>query len=161
MQNSEFMLLDKQRREEVVGQILEWIQKGGLTIMIPLVALFIIGVAFAIERFIALAKAKINTAEFLTKIRAALRNKNVAEAVKICETFKGPIASILKTGLMKYGSPKGRNRKNYGKCGDARNRSSRKRSSGSFNDFQPRTHHRVLGYGYRDDRVIRRTVQIE
>lgn len=91
---------------EAVGAILEYIVKGGLMIMIPLVALFIIGIAFALERFVALAKAKINTAEFLTKIRAALRNKNVAEAVKICETFKGPIASILKTGLMKYGSPK-------------------------------------------------------
>lgn len=89
-----------------LGWLTDYIVKGGLPIMIPLVLLFVIGVAFAIERFIALSKAKINTAEFLTKIRAALRNKNVKEAVKICETFKGPIASILKTGLMKYGSPK-------------------------------------------------------
>lgn len=89
-----------------MGAILDYIVKGGLPIMIPLVALFVIGIAFSIERFFALTKAKINTAEFLTKIRAALRNKNVKEAVKICETFKGPIASILKTGLMKYGTPK-------------------------------------------------------
>ncbi|MCB1053650.1 MAG: MotA/TolQ/ExbB proton channel family protein, partial [Acidobacteria bacterium] len=27
-------------------------------------------------------------------------------AVQVCETFKGPIASILKTGLMKFGDPK-------------------------------------------------------
>nr|WP_279382519.1 MotA/TolQ/ExbB proton channel family protein [Acanthopleuribacter pedis] len=73
--------------------------------MVPLLLLFLISIAYTIERFFHLAKAKINTAEFLTKIRAALRNKNVKEAVKICETFKGPIASILKTGLMKYGSP--------------------------------------------------------
>jgi biopolymer transport protein ExbB len=90
----------------VIGPILEYIVKGGLAIMIPLVALFVIGIAFSIERFVALSKAKINTAEFLTKIRAALKNKNVKEAVKICETFKGPIASILKTGLMRYGNPK-------------------------------------------------------
>lgn len=91
---------------DALGELQEYIVKGGLEIMIPLVALFVIGIAFTVERFFALQKAKINTAEFLTKIRAALRNKNVKEAVKICETFKGPIASILKTGLMKYGSPK-------------------------------------------------------
>lgn len=91
---------------DALGELQEYIIKGGLEIMIPLVLLFVIGIAFTVERFIALQKAKINTAEFLTKIRAALRNKNVKEAVKICETFKGPIASILKTGLMKYGSPK-------------------------------------------------------
>jgi biopolymer transport protein ExbB len=89
-----------------LGALQDFIIKGGLGIMIPLVLLFVIGLAFIIERFITLTKAKINTAEFLTKIRAALRNKNVKEAVKICETFKGPIASILKTGLMKYGDPK-------------------------------------------------------
>jgi biopolymer transport protein ExbB len=89
-----------------VGAILEKIVEGGLGIMVPLTLLFLIGLAYIFERFIALTKAKINTAEFLTKIRAALRNKNVKEAVKICETFKGPIASILKTGLMKYGDPK-------------------------------------------------------
>ena len=88
------------------GALQDYIIKGGLGIMVPLLILFLIGLAFIIERGIALTKAKINTAEFLTKIRAALRNKNVKEAVKICETFKGPIASILKTGLMKYGDPK-------------------------------------------------------
>ncbi|MDJ0838490.1 MAG: MotA/TolQ/ExbB proton channel family protein [Acidobacteriota bacterium] len=86
--------------------IIDYIVKGGVHIMVPLLVLFLIGLAYIIERFFALGKAKINTAEFLTKIRAALRSKNVKEAVKICETFKGPIASILKTGLMKYGDPK-------------------------------------------------------
>ncbi|MCB9399235.1 MAG: MotA/TolQ/ExbB proton channel family protein [Acidobacteria bacterium] len=74
--------------------------------MVPLVVLLLIGLTYIIERFVALAKAKINTADFLTKIRAALKNKNVKEAVQVCETFKGPIASILKTGLMKFGDPK-------------------------------------------------------
>ena len=89
-----------------MGTLLTFIIDGGLYIMIPLVTLFLIGLTYAIERFIALTKAKINTAEFLTRIRAALKNKNVKEAVQICETFRGPIASILKTGLMKFGDPK-------------------------------------------------------
>lgn len=89
-----------------MGALLDYIILGGPEIMIPILLLALIGIAVIIERFIALTKAKINTAEFLTKVRAALRNKNVKEAVKICETFKGPIASILKTGLMKHGDPK-------------------------------------------------------
>jgi len=88
------------------GEVLDYIIKGGPEIMVPLLLLFLIGLTIIIERLIALTKAKINTAEFLTKVRAALRNKNVKEAVKVCETFKGPIASIMKTGLMKYGDPK-------------------------------------------------------
>lgn len=89
-----------------MGFILTKIIEGGLFIMVPLVVLLLIGLVFTVERFLALTKAKINTAEFLTKIRAALKNKNVKEAVQICEKFKGPIASILKTGLMKFGDPK-------------------------------------------------------
>ncbi len=89
-----------------MGFILTKIIEGGLFIMGPLVVLLLIGLTYTVERFVALAKAKINTAEFLTKIRAALKNKNVKEAVQICEKFKGPIASILKTGLMKFGDPK-------------------------------------------------------
>lgn len=88
------------------GWLIDIIIQGGLEIMIPIALCGVVGIAYIIERLIALTKAKINTAEFLTKIRNALRAKNVKEAVKICETFKGPIASILKTGLMKYGSPK-------------------------------------------------------
>lgn len=86
--------------------IVDYIIKGGVEIMVPITILLVIGLAFILERFIALTKAKINTADFLTKIRTALRTKNVKEAVKVCENFKGPIASILKTGLMKYGDPK-------------------------------------------------------
>jgi biopolymer transport protein ExbB len=89
-----------------VGYIQKYIIEGGVFIMVPLVILFLIGVTYIIERTVALKKAQINTAEFLTKIRAALKNKNVKEAVQVCETFRGPIASILKTGLMKFGDPK-------------------------------------------------------
>jgi len=89
-----------------VGYIQKYIIEGGVFIMVPLVILFLIGITYIIERTVALKKAQINTAEFLTKIRAALKNKNVKEAVQVCETFRGPIASILKTGLMKFGDPK-------------------------------------------------------
>jgi biopolymer transport protein ExbB len=67
----------------------------------------VVALAIIIERFIALRRAKINVNEFLTKIRKALVvNHSVREAVKVCEEYRGPVASIMKAGLLKYGHPK-------------------------------------------------------
>lgn len=72
-----------------------------------LAAFSIIALAFAIERFIALRRARINVNEFLAKIRKALIvNRSLREAVKVCEQYRGPVASIMKAGLLKYGQPK-------------------------------------------------------
>jgi biopolymer transport protein ExbB len=67
----------------------------------------ILAAAVAIERFIALQRAKINVSDFLTKVRKALLvNRSVGDAIKICEQYRGPVASIMKAGLLKYGQPK-------------------------------------------------------
>jgi len=87
-------------------QILEYIIKGGPVIMGFLVLLLVIGLAYTVERYVALSRAKIDTKNFLGAIQKALEGKNVKEAVSICEKYRGPIASILKTGLMKFGKPK-------------------------------------------------------
>jgi biopolymer transport protein ExbB len=40
----------------------------------------------------------------LTKIRKALLvNRNVKEAIKVCESNRGPVASVMKAGLLRYG----------------------------------------------------------
>jgi len=81
-------------------------QKGG-PVMWPLLAFSVIALAFAIERFFALRKARINVNEFLAKIRKALMvNRSIRDAVKICEQYQGPVASIMKAGLLKFGQPK-------------------------------------------------------
>ncbi len=75
--------------------------------MWPLLAFSILGVAFAVERFFALRKAKINVNEFLAKVRKALMvNRSLRDAVKICEQYRGPVASVMKAGLLKFGQPK-------------------------------------------------------
>ncbi|MEL7060162.1 MAG: MotA/TolQ/ExbB proton channel family protein [Acidobacteriota bacterium] len=54
-----------------------------------------------------LRRAKINVNEFLAKLRKALIvNKSPQDAIKICEQYRGPLAAIMKTGLLKYGQPK-------------------------------------------------------
>jgi biopolymer transport protein ExbB len=84
----------------------DYMQKGG-PVMWPLLAFSVIALAFAIERFFALRKARINVNEFLAKIRKALMvNRSIRDAVKICEQYQGPVASIMKAGLLKFGQPK-------------------------------------------------------
>lgn len=72
--------------------------------MWPLLFFSLLGLTFIIERYIALAKARVNVNEFLTRIRKALLvNRNVKEAIKVCEQYKGPVASVMKAGLLRYG----------------------------------------------------------
>jgi len=85
---------------------MEYMRAGG-PVMWVLLTFSVIALAFIIERFIALRRAKINVNEFLAKIRKALIvNHSVREAIKICEQYRGPVASIMKAGLLKYGQPK-------------------------------------------------------
>lgn len=80
--------------------------EGG-PVMWPLLAFSVIALAVVAERLYALWRARINVHEFLPKVRKALVvNRSIRDAVKVCEEYRGPVASILKAGLMKYGQPK-------------------------------------------------------
>jgi biopolymer transport protein ExbB len=88
------------------GNLVQIFRDGGM-IMWPLLAFSIIGTVFIIERFLALRRAKINVNEFLAKTRKALIvNRSVKSAIKVCEDYRGRVASILKAGLLKYGQPR-------------------------------------------------------
>lgn len=88
------------------GTFMRYIDQGG-PVMWLLLAFSILALAVIIERFIALRRAKINVNDFLTKIRKALMvNHSVGEALRVCEQHKGPVASIMKAGLLKYGQPR-------------------------------------------------------
>lgn len=92
--------------ENMAAQVIDFFQIGGI-VMWLLLGFSVVALAFIIERAIALRKAKINVNEFLAKIRKALLvNRSVRDAIKICEQYQGPVASIMKAGLVKYGQPK-------------------------------------------------------
>lgn len=75
--------------------------------MWPLLIFSLVALTFLVERGIALRRAKINVNEFLSKIRKALLvNRDVRAAIKVCEDYKGPVASVVKAALLKYGHPK-------------------------------------------------------
>lgn len=89
-----------------MGTFWEYMDKGG-PVMWPILILSIIGFAVMIERAWVLRKARINVNEFLAKIRKALMvNRSLRDAVKICEQYQGPVASVMKAGLLKHGQPK-------------------------------------------------------
>lgn len=86
------------------GQLVDLFAKGG-PMMWPLLIAAIFGLTFIIERFWVLYRSKIRTDEFLTKVRAALlKKRSVKQAIAVCEEYRGPIAAILKAGLLKYGT---------------------------------------------------------
>lgn len=87
----------------MTGQVYGYFIQGGL-FMWPLLFFSLLALTIIIERIIVFHKAKINVNEFLTKVRKALLvNRNVKEAIKVCEQYRGPVASVVKAGLLRYG----------------------------------------------------------
>ncbi len=85
------------------GTLAMYFRQGG-PMMWPLLFFSLLALTFIIERYIVFSKAKINVNEFLTKIRKALLvNRNVKEAIKVCEQSRGPVASVMKAGLLRFG----------------------------------------------------------
>jgi len=83
--------------------VYEYFIQGGI-FMWPLLFFSLLALTIIIERSIVFHKAKINVNEFLTKVRKALLvNRNVKEAIKVCEQYRGPVASVVKAGLLRYG----------------------------------------------------------
>jgi biopolymer transport protein ExbB len=85
--------------------LLRFMFQGG-PIMIPIAACAIIAFAVAVERFFTLRRARINTREFMATIRTVLKQNKVAEAIRVCERTPGPIARILRAGMLKHGRRK-------------------------------------------------------
>ena len=91
---------------DIGGTFMKFMYQGGAVMWILLV-FSIISVAVIIERALVLRAAKIKVNEFLAKLRKALIvNRSIRDAIKICEQYRGPLASIMKAGLLKYGEPK-------------------------------------------------------
>ena len=72
--------------------------EGG-AFMWPILILFVVGLAFVIERFWTLTRASVNTRKFLSKIKMALEEGGVSAALEECEKTAGPVASIFHAGL--------------------------------------------------------------
>jgi len=63
--------------------------------------LLIIGVAVSLWKFITLLRASVNTRKFLIKIKSALQEGGVQEALDVSANTRGPVASIFHAGLLR------------------------------------------------------------
>jgi biopolymer transport protein ExbB len=70
----------------------------------PLALCSVVAVTFIIERLFTFtrSRSKIGTEQFMASITNFLRNENIMEAVSTCEEAGGPLANVLKAGLLKF-----------------------------------------------------------
>jgi biopolymer transport protein ExbB len=86
--------------------LLKYFFDGGW-VMYPLLIISIVSIGFIMERcYVILFKSRVNTNELVSKVRRALLGRDLRTAIKVCEQYKGPVAAILKAGILKHGSPR-------------------------------------------------------
>ncbi|MGB0886163.1 MAG: MotA/TolQ/ExbB proton channel family protein [Chitinophagales bacterium] len=73
--------------------------EGGAGFMSLVLIALILGLAFCIERIIALSLASTNTKKLLDNVGDNLANGNVDGAKEVCKANRSPIASIMHQGL--------------------------------------------------------------
>lgn len=83
----------------------ELIRMGG-PIMWPLIACSVLAAAIIVERFVALNRLQGTSTRFLDEVTSAVKRNKVAEALALCERTPGPMAAMVRLGLMKYGRPR-------------------------------------------------------
>lgn len=76
--------------------------RGG-PIMWVLLALSIVAFILFIERALYLHRGQIRSTEFLSGIKNTLRKRRLVEALTLCEETPGPVANVVKAGLLHHG----------------------------------------------------------
>lgn len=83
--------------------IVQFIQNGGM-FMYPILIVFAFGVAIAIERYIAITKAKRSNIEVWDQVQPMLEHGRFEEALAYTEESDTPVGKILNLGLARQGS---------------------------------------------------------
>lgn len=81
--------------------LLQLFRDGGI-FMWPLLACSILGLAVILVKFVTLQMAKIRTDQLLERIQSLVRAGRVDDAIELCANTRGPVASIMLTGLHLY-----------------------------------------------------------
>jgi biopolymer transport protein ExbB len=75
--------------------------QGGI-FMWPILLTSIVSLTIVVERLFSLRRARIDTREFMDRMRLTLRQGKIQEAMQICDDSDGSIARIMKAGLLKH-----------------------------------------------------------
>jgi biopolymer transport protein ExbB len=91
--------------KELPASLLKYYQDGGF-VMHFISVCSLLALTAIIYKIVVFRRIHIDTNEFIARVRAALLKGSVQHAIKTCEEYRGPIAAIVKVGLLKYGSPR-------------------------------------------------------
>lgn len=81
--------------------MLDIIQRGG-PLMYLIFLCSIVALAVIIERLYHLSRARIDIDKFMQKISEALKHNKIMDALELCEKTPGPVAHVIKAGLLKH-----------------------------------------------------------
>jgi biopolymer transport protein ExbB len=77
------------------------IQKGG-PVMYLIMILSVISLGIIIERMYNLNRARIDSQKFMDDIISSLKHNKIIESIEMCNNTPGPIAHIIKAGILKH-----------------------------------------------------------
>jgi biopolymer transport protein ExbB len=80
-------------------------QAGG-PIMWPILICSIFALTIIIEKLAHLHSIRIDAREFLNRILEKVKRNQIKEALEECDKAKGPVAHLLKAGILKYDRPR-------------------------------------------------------
>ena len=87
------------------GDLFGYYLAGGVVMhMISVLSIF--SVSAIIYKLIVFRRVKVDLSEFIAKVRGSLLKGNVKGAMGVCEEHRSPVASIVKSALLKYGQPR-------------------------------------------------------
>ncbi len=99
-----FTVIIAQATTEASQGPLNWLtdkfQAGGI-FMWPILACLVIGLGFVFERFWNLTRARVNTKDFIVKVKGALDEGGIEAAKELCSNTRGPVASVFHAGLLR------------------------------------------------------------
>jgi biopolymer transport protein ExbB len=87
------------------GDLWGYYVQGG-AVMHAISVLSVASLTTIIYKLLAFRQVKLNLTEFISKVRGSLLKGNVKGAMGVCEEYRGPVAAIVKSGLLKYGKPR-------------------------------------------------------
>lgn len=104
MQSVIGLVLMFQEAGQASGGTINWLvqkfNQGGF-FMWPILFCLVLGLAFAIFKFISISRASVNTKKFLVDVRRALDEGGVEKAIEVCANSRGSVASVFQAGLMR------------------------------------------------------------
>ncbi|MFH1996595.1 MAG: MotA/TolQ/ExbB proton channel family protein [Candidatus Omnitrophota bacterium] len=83
----------------------EVINRGGPMVYLIIIC-SILALGIVIERAYHLMRARIDTQKFMDQVLTALKRNRIIEAIEMCTNTPGPIAHIVKAGVLKHDRPK-------------------------------------------------------